>query len=167
MRVLLQRVAHASVTVDGEVTGSVGSGLLLLLGIAEGDGQAEIDLLAGKIANLRIFEDAEGKMNRSLLDVLAAGTPDAGALVVSQFTLYADVRKGRRPSFVGAAAPALAEPMVTRFGDALKALGVPVAYGVFGAHMEVSLLNDGPVTIWLDSDELGRPRRGGGGGDAT
>ncbi|MGN6033174.1 MAG: D-aminoacyl-tRNA deacylase [Thermomicrobiales bacterium] len=163
MRVLLQRVSHASVTVDGEVSGAIGPGLLLLLGIAEGDGQAEIDLLAGKIANLRIFEDAEGKMNRSLLDLLADDVPEAGALVVSQFTLYADVRKGRRPSFVGAAGPATAEPMVTRFGDALTALGVPVAYGVFGAHMQVSLLNDGPVTIWLDSDELGRPRRGGSG----
>lgn len=161
MRVLLQRVSQASVTVDGTVSGAIGSGVLLLLGVAEGDGQAEIDLLAGKIANLRIFEDADGKMNRSLLDVLAAGEPDAGALVVSQFTLYADVRKGRRPSFVGAAAPAIAEPMVTCFGDALAALGVPVAYGVFGAHMKVSLLNDGPVTIWLDSDDLQRPRRGG------
>ncbi|MGC4191196.1 MAG: D-aminoacyl-tRNA deacylase [Thermomicrobiales bacterium] len=161
MRVLLQRVSHARVTVDGEVSGAIGNGLLLLLGIAAGDGQAEIDLLAGKIANLRIFEDAEGKMNRSLLDLLADSVPGAGALVVSQFTLYADVRKGRRPSFVGAAAPAIAEPMVMQFGDALAALGVPVSYGVFGAHMEVSLLNDGPVTIWLDSDELQKPRRGG------
>lgn len=161
MRVLLQRVARASVTVDGRVSGEVGNGLLLLLGIAEADGQAEIDLLAGKIVHLRIFEDEDGKMNRSLLDLLAGETTDAGALVVSQFTLYADVRKGRRPSFVGAAAPALAEPMVRQFGDALTALGVPVSYGVFGAHMEVSLLNDGPVTIWLDSDELQRPRRGG------
>ena len=161
MRVLLQRVSHASVTVEGAVSGAIGTGLLLLLGIAEGDGQAEIELLAGKIANLRIFEDADGKMNRSLLDVIADGESDAGALVVSQFTLYADVRKGRRPSFVGAAAPGIAEPMVARFGDALAALGVPVAYGVFGAHMAVSLLNDGPVTIWLDSEELRRPRRGG------
>lgn len=161
MRVLLQRVSQASVTVDGTVSGAIGAGLLLLLGVAEGDGQTEVDLLAGKIANLRIFEDNEGKMNRSLLDVLADGEPDAGALVVSQFTLYADVRKGRRPSFVGAAAPAVAEPLVTRFGDALVALGIPVAYGVFGAHMKVSLLNDGPVTIWLDSDDLQRPRRGG------
>lgn len=161
MRVLLQRVSQASVTVDGTVSGAIGTGLLLLLGVAEGDGQTEVDLLAGKIANLRIFEDAEGKMNRSLLDVLADGEPDAGALVVSQFTLYADVRKGRRPSFVGAAAPAVAEPLVTRFGDALVVLGIPVAYGVFGAHMKVSLLNDGPVTIWLDSDDLQRPRRGG------
>jgi len=161
MRVLLQRVSQASVTVDGTVSGAIGAGLLLLLGVAEGDGQTEVDLLAGKIANLRIFEDNEGKMNRSLLDVLADGEPDAGALVVSQFTLYADVRKGRRPSFVGAAAPAVAEPLVRRFGDALVALGIPVAYGVFGAHMKVSLLNDGPVTIWLDSDDLQRPRRGG------
>lgn len=161
MRVLLQRVSQASVTVDGTVSGAIGAGLLLLLGVAEGDGQTEVDLLAGKIANLRIFEDNEGKMNRSLLDVLADGEPDAGALVVSQFTLYADVRKGRRPSFVGAAAPAVAEPLVTRFGDALVVLGIPVAYGVFGAHMKVSLLNDGPVTIWLDSDDLQRPRRGG------
>lgn len=161
MRVLLQRVSRASVTVDGEVSGAIENGLLLLLGIADGDGQAEIDLLTSKVANLRIFEDAEGKMNRSLLDLLADGVPGAGALVVSQFTLYADVRKGRRPSFVGAAAPAIAEPMVRQFGDALAAMGVPVAYGVFGAHMEVSLLNDGPVTIWLDSAELQRPRRGG------
>ena len=161
MRVLLQRVSRARVTVDGEVSGEIGGGLLLLLGIAEGDGEAEVDLLASKIANLRIFEDAEGKMNRSLLDLIADGAAGAGALVVSQFTLYADVRNGRRPSFIGAAAPTIAEPMVTRFGDALVALGVPVAYGVFGAHMEVSLLNDGPVTIWLDSDELQRPRRSG------
>ena len=160
MRVLLQRVTRASVTVDGEIVGQVGPGLLLLVGIADGDGEAQIDLLAGKVANLRIFEDAEDRMNRSLLDLIAEGTPDAGALVVSQFTLYADTRKGRRPSFVHAAALAIAEPLVETFAARLAALGVPVAQGRFGAEMAVELVNDGPVTIWLDSDDLQRPRNG-------
>ena len=160
MRVLLQRVTRASVTVDGEIVGQIGPGLLLLVGIADGDGEAQIDLLAGKVANLRIFEDAEDRMNRSLLDLIADGTPDAGALVVSQFTLYADTRKGRRPSFVHAAAPAIAEPLVETFAARLAALGVPVAQGRFGAEMAVELVNDGPVTIWLDSDDLQRPRNG-------
>ncbi|MGI8486614.1 MAG: D-aminoacyl-tRNA deacylase [Thermomicrobiales bacterium] len=163
MRVLLQRVTRASVTIDGEIVGAIGQGLLLLVGVAEGDGTPEIDLLAGKIVNMRIFEDADDRMNRSLLDLIAS-TPDdrsvVGALVVSQFTLYADMRKGRRPSFTKAAAPATAEPLVAQFAARLMELGVPVQQGRFGAEMAVELINDGPVTIWLDSDDLQRPRNG-------
>ena len=150
MRALLQRVTRASVAVDGEIVGRIGRGFLILLGIGQGDGEAEVKALADKIVNLRVFPDDEGKMNRSLLDSGGA------ALVVSQFTLYADVRKGRRPSFVDAASPALAEPLVERFMAALAAYGIPVAGGVFGARMDVELLNDGPVTIWLDSEQLRR-----------
>ncbi len=167
MRVLLQRVTRASVRVDGETVGAIGRGLLLFVGVEDGDGEAEVDLLTSKVANLRIFEDDADRMNRSLLDLIAdaAATPadDAagtGALVVSQFTLYADVRKGRRPSFVGAARPSLAEPLIATFVECLGALGVPVAQGRFGAEMAVELINDGPVTIWLDSTELQRPRNG-------
>lgn len=163
MRVLLQRVTRASVTIDGEIVGVIRQGLLLLVGVAEGDGPAEIDLLTGKIVNMRIFEDADDRMNRSLLDLIAS-TPDdrsvVGALVVSQFTLYADTRKGRRPSFTKAAAPATAEPLVAQFAARLMELGVPVQQGRFGAEMAVELINDGPVTIWLDSDDLKRPRNG-------
>ncbi|MCX2726855.1 D-aminoacyl-tRNA deacylase [Thermomicrobium sp. 4228-Ro] len=148
MRVLLQRVSRASVTVDGQIVGAIGPGLLLLVGIRRGDDQATAEWMAQKVANLRIFEDEAGKMNRSVLDV------GGQALVVSQFTLYADVRKGRRPSFVEAAAPEEARPLVDAFADALRQLGVPVETGVFGAHMDVELVNDGPVTIWLDSAEL-------------
>lgn len=150
MRAVLQRVTRASVTVDGEIVGQIGRGFLILLGIGQGDGEAEVKGLADKIVNLRVFPDDEGKMNRSLLDSGGA------ALVVSQFTLYADVRKGRRPSFIDAALPALAEPLVARFMTALAAYGTHVEGGVFGAHMEVALLNDGPVTIWLDSDSIGK-----------
>jgi len=150
MRALLQRVTRASVTVDGEIVGRIGRGFLILLGIGQGDGEAEVKALADKIVNLRVFSDDDGKMNRSLLDSGGA------ALVVSQFTLYADVRKGRRPSFVEAAPPALAEPLVERFMAALAAYGLSVAGGVFGARMDVALLNDGPVTIWLDSEQLRR-----------
>lgn len=165
MRVLLQRVKCASVTIDGEVVGAIGQGLLLFVGITEGDGTSEIDLLAGKIANLRIFEDEDDRMNRSLLDLIAAAAARgdqsaAGALVVSQFTLYADTRKGRRPSFTRAATPAIAEPLVARFASRLVELGVPVRQGRFGAEMAIELINDGPVTIWLDSDDLQRPRNG-------
>lgn len=165
MRVLLQRVKCASVTIDGEVVGAIGQGLLLFVGITEGDGTSEIDLLAGKIANLRIFEDEDDRMNRSLLDLIAAAAARgdqsaAGALVVSQFTLYADTRKGRRPSFTRAATPAIAEPLVAQFASRLVELGVPVRQGRFGAEMAVELINDGPVTIWLDSDDLQRPRNG-------
>jgi len=164
VRVLLQRVTRASVTIENEVVGKIGQGLLLLVGIADGDGMEQIEALATKITNLRIFEDDEGRMNRSLLDVIAARPESVdgivGALVVSQFTLYADVRKGRRPSFIGAAHPDIAAPLVQRFAEALIAQGVPVEQGRFGADMAVSLVNDGPVTIWLDSDELAKPRNG-------
>lgn len=147
MRAVLQRVTRASVTVDGKIVGQIGRGFLILLGIGQGDGEAEVKALVEKIVNLRVFPDDEGKMNRSLLDSGGA------ALVVSQFTLYADVRKGRRPSFIDAAPPALAEALVARFMAALAAYGTHVEGGVFGAHMEVALLNDGPVTIWLDSEQ--------------
>lgn len=150
MRAVLQRVSRASVTVDGEIVGQIGRGFLILLGIGQGDGEAEVKALVDKIVNLRVFPDDEGKMNRSLLDSGGA------SLVVSQFTLYADVRKGRRPSFIGAAPPALAEPLVERFMAALAAYGIHVEGGVFGAHMDVELVNDGPVTIWLDSEQMRR-----------
>ncbi len=148
MRALLQRVSRASVTVDEQIVGQIGQGLLVLLGAGQGDSEAQVKTLADKIVHLRIFEDAAGKMNLSLLDI------GGSALVVSHFTLYADTRKGRRPSFTDAAPPALAEPLVEHFKAALAAYGVPVAGGVFGAHMEVELINDGPVTIWLDSEHL-------------
>lgn len=148
MRALLQRVTHANVTVNGEIVGQIGPGLLILLGIGQQDGEAQVKMLTDKIVNLRIFEDDEGKMNRSVLDI------SGQILVVSQFTLYADVRKGRRPSFIRAAPPALAEPLVERFKEAIAAYDIAVAGGIFGANMDVSLLNDGPVTIWLDSEEL-------------
>jgi D-aminoacyl-tRNA deacylase len=148
MRALLQRVSRASVTVDGQVVGHIGRGFLVLLGVGQGDGEAQVKVLVDKIVYLRVFEDDEGKMNRSLLDV------GGQVLVVSQFTLYADVRKGRRPSFTNAAPPAVAEPLVERFNAALAAYGLKVEGGVFGAYMEVELINNGPVTIWLDSEEL-------------
>lgn len=144
MRAVVQRVREASVTVDGAVVGSCGSGLVVLLGVATGDAGETADRLAGKVARLRIFEDADGRFDRSLLDV------GGEALVVSQFTLIADTRKGNRPSFTDAAPPEVAEPVYERFCAALEAEGVPVARGVFGARMEVSLVNDGPVTIVLD-----------------
>ncbi len=148
MRALLQRVSHASVTVDGNVVGQIGQGLLVLLGVGQDDSEVQVKTLADKIVHLRIFGDDEGKMNRSLLDI------GGQALVVSQFTLYADVRKGRRPSFTDAAPPSLAEPLVERFKDALATYGLKVEGGVFGAYMEVELINSGPVTIWMDSEEL-------------
>jgi D-tyrosyl-tRNA(Tyr) deacylase len=153
MRAVLQRVKHASVTVDGEVVGAIGPGLLVLLGVADGDGPHQADRLAAKVAELRIFAGPDGRFDRSLVE--SAGE----ALVVSQFTLLADVRKGRRPSFVEAAAPELAEPLVERFAEALRALGVRVAGGRFGAHMLVELANDGPVTLVLDTNDLERSRR--------
>ncbi len=153
MRVLLQRVSEASVRVDGDVTGAIGAGLTLLVGITETDTERELGTIAGKVANLRIFEDAHGKMNCSALDLLAVGD-EIGMLVVSQFTLYGDVRKGRRPSFTAAASPDLAAPMIERFAKLLAGMGFAVAQGVFGAHMMVTLSNDGPVTIWIDSDDL-------------
>jgi D-aminoacyl-tRNA deacylase len=148
MRALLQRVTHASVTVDEQVVGQIGQGLLVLLGVGQNDSEVQVKNLADKIVHMRIFGDEEGKMNRSLLDI------GGELLVVSQFTLYADVRRGRRPSFTNAAPPSLAEPLVERFKDAVAAYGLRVANGIFGAHMHVELLNDGPVTVWLDSEQL-------------
>ena len=146
MRAVIQRVSHASVTVGDRVTGECGVGLLILVGVKEGDDEAAGTWLASKIVNLRIFPDEDGKMNRSLLDV------GGGVLVVSQFTLYGDCRKGRRPSFVGAAHPSIAEPAYERFCEQLSEQGVKhVGRGVFGAMMDVELLNDGPVTLVLDS----------------
>jgi D-tyrosyl-tRNA(Tyr) deacylase len=153
MRVLAQRVTRARVTVAGETTGEIERGFLLLVGVTLDDTAAAADLLARKVANLRVFDDADGNLNRSALDLLEAEEP-AEMLVVSQFTLYADCRKGRRPSFVRAAPPAIAEPLVDRFADGLRALGLAVATGRFGAEMQVELVNDGPVTIWLDSADL-------------
>ncbi len=148
MRALLQRVSHASVKVDEQVVGEIGRGLLVLLGVGMGDGEAQVKTLTDKIVHLRIFEDDEGKMNRSILEV------GGQVLVVSQFTLYADVRRGRRPSFTNAAPPSLAEPLVERFKAAIAAYGLAVSDGIFGAMMQVELCNDGPVTIWMDSEEL-------------
>jgi D-aminoacyl-tRNA deacylase len=145
MRALLQRVSQASVEVAGETVGAIGPGLLVLLGVEAGDGASEADYLARKVAALRIFEDAAGKMN---LSVLKAG---GAVLAVSQFTLCADTSRGHRPGFSGAAAPAVAEPLYRRFVDALRGHGLEVATGTFQARMAVSLVNDGPVTIWLES----------------
>ena len=144
MRAILQRVSKASVTVEGQVISSIGPGLLILLGIGHGDSEEQAAFLADKIANLRIFEDEAGKTNLSILDVKGE------AIVVSQFTLYADTRKGRRPSFTDAALPGVAAPLVERFVELLRAQGVPTQTGQFGAHMQVEIHNNGPVTIWLE-----------------
>ncbi|MCL4859034.1 MAG: D-tyrosyl-tRNA(Tyr) deacylase [Caldilineaceae bacterium] len=148
MRAVVQRVSKASVTVDGQMVSAIQRGLLILLGITHTDAEAEAAQLARKIASLRIFEDDDGKLNLGLSDIGGA------ALAVSQFTLYADVRKGRRPSFITAARPEQAQPLYGRFCGLLAAEGVEVAQGIFQAHMQVALVNDGPVTIWLDTDEL-------------
>lgn len=148
MRAVIQRVSSAQVTVHGEVVGEIGRGFLVLFGITASDGETEAALLARKIAGLRVFEDADGKMNLALADVGGA------VLAVSQFTLYADVRKGRRPSFVAAARPEQAEPLYQRCCALLRAEGVEVQQGVFQAEMQVALVNDGPVTIWIDTSEL-------------
>jgi D-tyrosyl-tRNA(Tyr) deacylase len=145
VRALLQRTSGARVRVDGEVVGEIGAGLAILLGVGPDDDETVADALAQRVAELRIFDDLEGKTNLSLLDVGGA------ALVVSQFTLYADTRRGRRPGFTGAATPDVAERLYLRFADALRALGVVVATGRFGAVMAVELVNDGPFTIWLDT----------------
>jgi D-tyrosyl-tRNA(Tyr) deacylase len=143
---VIQRVSRASVAVDGEVVASIGRGMLALVGVADGDGEEEARRLARKSAEMRIFADEEGKFNLSLVDV------GGEALVVSQFTLLADVRKGRRPSFLAAAAPAVAEPLVEAFAAAMREAGVPTQTGRFGAMMSVELVNDGPVTVVVDSE---------------
>jgi D-tyrosyl-tRNA(Tyr) deacylase len=144
MRILIQRVTRGSVTVEGQRISEIGPGLVILTGVGKGDTQEQADWLAEKTANLRIFEDEQGKMNRSVLE--AGGS----ALVVSQFTLYANSEKGRRPSFIEAALPEEAEPLVTHFGRRLQFHGVPVQTGKFRADMLVEIHNDGPVTIWLE-----------------
>jgi D-aminoacyl-tRNA deacylase len=144
MRAVIQRVSRTSVRVEGRLAAEIGAGLLVLLGVADADGESEAARLAGKVARLRIFENDEGRFDRSVLDTGGA------VLVVSQFTLIADTAKGNRPSFAGAAAPGEAERLYARFCELLRALGVPVETGVFGARMEVELVNDGPVTIVLD-----------------
>ncbi len=144
MRIVLQRVSRAKVTVDGRVTGEIGRGLLLLAGFTDGDTDEALAWMADKVVGLRIFPDDEGKMNRSVDEI------DGGLLVVSQFTLYGDARKGRRPSFVEAARPEVAIPLYERFLQMLRATGRPVQTGEFGAMMEVELVNDGPVTLVLE-----------------
>ena len=146
MRVLVQRVSGAAVSIDGGVRSSIGLGYLLLVGVGRGDEAAQVDRLADKIVGLRIFRDADGKTNLAIADV------GGEALVVSQFTLYADTRKGRRPSFVPAADPEEAAELVEAFAAALEARGLKVARGVFGAEMEVELVNDGPFTMWFDEE---------------
>lgn len=149
MRVILQRVSKGNVTVDGEIVGEVGNGYVALVGVTHGDTKDDAELLAKKTAHLRVFEDENGKMNISGID---AG---AGILVISQFTLYADVRKGRRPSFTDAAKPDIAEPLVEYYAECLKKEGIQeIATGVFGAMMQVEIHNQGPVTIILDTAEL-------------
>ena len=145
MRAVIQRVEKASVSVEGEIRGQVGAGFLVLIGVEEGDGDADFKYIADKVPNLRVFEDDQGKMNRSLLDV------GGEVLAVSQFTLLGDARGGRRPSFITAARPETADPMYERLVADWRARGIRVETGVFGAHMKVSLVNDGPVTILLDS----------------
>ena len=145
MRAVLQRVKEASVTVDGKITGQIGQGLLVLLGVGKGDTQQDLDFMVDKIPALRIFEDAAGKMNLSLMDTSKA------LLAVSQFTLFADTKKGRRPSFIDAMAPEEARRMYAAFCERCRALGLEVQEGVFAADMKVALVNDGPVTICLDS----------------
>jgi D-tyrosyl-tRNA(Tyr) deacylase len=149
MRALLQRVSRAQVRVDGQPVGEIDRGLLVLLGVEPSDDEWVASGMAAKVAGLRIFADAEGLTNLSL------GEVEGAALVVSQFTLYADVRRGRRPSFVGAAGPVVGERLYEVFCEILASTGVPVRQGIFGAHMEVDLVNDGPFTVWLDSAELG------------
>jgi len=145
MRAVIQRVSEARVSVEGQIVGEVGPGFLVLLGVGHGDTEADADYLADKVAHLRVFEDAEGKMNRGLQDV------DGGALVISQFTLYGDARRGRRPSFTDAAPPEEANRLYEYFCKQLAGFGIPVSRGIFQASMSVSLVNEGPVTMLLDS----------------
>ena len=145
MRALIQRVSHAKVTVDGATVGRCGRGLLVFLGVGPTDTATQASWLAKKIAGLRIFPDENDRMNLSLTDI------QGEALVVSQFTLYGDCKKGRRPSFVGSAPPEIAEPLYHQFSEFLRAEDVPVETGVFGADMKVELLNDGPVTLWVET----------------
>ncbi|MGB6596658.1 MAG: D-aminoacyl-tRNA deacylase [Candidatus Acidiferrum sp.] len=147
MRAVVQRVSRARVTIEGRVTGEIGAGLMILLGVGREDTSAVAASLAEKTANLRIFEDDQGKMNRSLLDVKGS------ALVVSQFTLYGDARGQRRPSFISAASPERAKALYEEFNAALQGLGVSVATGIFQTRMSVELVNEGPVTILIDSDK--------------
>jgi len=144
MRALVQRVARANVKIHGQTISEIGKGLLILLGVGHEDGEVQVRFLAEKVANLRIFEDEHGKTNLSIQDVKGE------AIVVSQFTLYADSRKGRRPSFTDAALPEVAEPLVNQFVESLRGHGIPTQTGQFGAHMLVEIHNDGPVTIWLE-----------------
>lgn len=152
MKAVIQRVAEASVTVDGQVVGRIGRGLLVLLGVGPDDSPHEVTLMVDKIAGMRIFADETGRFNHSIADVGGA------LLVVSQFTLFADTRRGRRPSFSSAAPPEIAAPRVEEFCATLRARGLSVETGVFGAMMQVALINDGPVTIILDSDTFREPR---------
>jgi D-tyrosyl-tRNA(Tyr) deacylase len=148
MRAVVQRVSGASVEVDGRIVGKVGEGLLVLVGVEEGDTAADADYIAEKTAGLRIFNDPDGKMNLSVADV------GGGVLLISQFTLHGDSRRGRRPSFTAAARPETAIPLYEGVAGRLRAAGLPVATGEFGAHMQVALVNNGPVTILLDSKKL-------------
>jgi D-tyrosyl-tRNA(Tyr) deacylase len=144
MRALLQRVRGARVSVEGQTVAEIGLGMVILLGVSPDDSDEQVSYLVEKIANLRIFDDEDGKINRSLKEV------GGEAIVVSQFTLYADTRKGRRPSFTDAAPPEIARPLVDRFASSLSEQGIPTQKGEFGAHMLVEIENDGPVTIWLE-----------------
>ena len=145
MRAVVQRVSRASVVIDGQTVGEIGAGLVILLGVTHDDTLERAKWLAEKVAGLRIFNDADGKMNRDLIEVGGA------MLIVSQFTLYGDCRKGKRPSFIDAAPPAIAIPLYEAFINGVKALGIPVATGRFGADMQVELINDGPVTLLVES----------------
>jgi D-tyrosyl-tRNA(Tyr) deacylase len=157
LRILIQRAIEGSVSVDGQTVGAIGPGLVLLVGIGEGDTAELVPAMCDKVANLRVFDDEAGVMNRSALDLLATGEAP-GMLVVSQFTLYGDLRKGRRPSWSHAARPEAAAPLVDACADWFRRAGFAVATGVFGAEMRVALVNDGPVTLWLDSEDMKRPR---------
>lgn len=148
MRALLQRVSRASVTVNEQIVGQSGQGLVVLLGVGQEDSEVQVKTLADKIVHLRIFGDDNGKMNRSLLDI------HGDVLVVSQFTLYADTRRGRRPGFTHAAPPEVAETLFEQFKQTLASYGLTVASGIFAAHMTLETCNEGPVTIWLDSEQM-------------